>query len=273
MKNLPRLLVNPSSEWHIKVLIIDCNNIAWRENFARPNLSHNGQATGMIYGFLQQMTLSRTFDMSLCLCWDSDQSLRKEFHPEYKSNRPPKDPAHLAQLNALRLEIMPRIGWHCHHLDGYEADDLIAVISRRPGRHIIVSSDSDLYQLLNDDVSIYDPGKRINITMESFSEQYGVGPGQWAMAKAIAGDTSDNVVGVPRVGIKTAIKYIRSEVITTKLWQKIDDHAGVIARNLKLVALPWEGCESKLGPTPVSKFNAGEFEAVCREYGLYSLLG
>lgn len=252
------------------MLILDCNNICYREAFARPNLSHNGKATGMIYGFLQQLTnLTRTFDLPLCLCWDSDQSLRKQFYPEYKANRKEKDPGHLAQLDALRNGIMPRIGYHCHHLEGYEADDLIACIARRPGKHVIVSSDSDLCQLLNDRVTIYDPGKKITITWQSFSERHGIGPGQWAMAKAIAGDPSDNVVGVPGVGIKTAVKYIKGQA-SARINIKIEAYEKIISRNLKLVPLPWEGCE--LGPTPVSKFDAGEFESVCQEYGLYSLL-
>ncbi len=253
------------------MLIIDCNNIAFREAFARPNLSHNDRATGMIYGFLQQlMILTGKFDLPPALCWDSISSLRKEFHAGYKANRTEKDPGHLAQLTVLRTEILPRIGHHCHHLDGYEADDLIAVLVQRPGNHVIVSSDSDLYQLLNDRVTIYDPGKKSSMTEYWFTEeQYDIEPSQWPMVKAIAGDTSDNVIGVPGVGIKTAIKHLRGQA-TAKVNARIEAHAEVITRNLKLVTLPWEGCEP--GPTPVSRFDAGEFELVCREYGLYSLL-
>ena len=103
---------------------------------------------------------------------------------------------------------------------------------------VIVSTDRDLYQLLRQDrVSVWDPLKKKPVTERSFTMKYGIGPDEWAPVKAIAG-----CPGVKGVGEKTAIKYLTAEMnMNTKTYVKIMKAGDLIARNLKLVELPFAG--------------------------------
>jgi len=257
------------------LILIDCHNIVYRVAYTHYGLTHNEQPTGVIFGFLKQvMGLMGRYPGEMCFCWDSPRSLRKDFYPKYKGNRnkdepPPEVADAYGQMVLLRNDILPRIGLSNQHFcDGYEADDLIGVLTKSPGKHIVVSSDHDLYQLLGPSTMIHRPGKNDIYTHYHFMTEFGIAPSMWVDAKAMAGDPSDNIEGLKGVGIKTAIKLLTGKG-SNKLVQRVRDNMDIIERNRKLVTLPWEGCDP--GDIKESKLDKDELWAVCDEYGIRGL--
>src|SRR6185436_3339106 len=131
--------------------------------------------------------------------------------------------------------------------DGYEADDLNASIchAHPKRRKVIVSADSDLYQLLQDNwprkgsTRVYHPITQITLDAGGFEIRYGINPQQWARLKAIAGCSSDEIPGVPGVGEKTAAKFLQGNGGPRSVG--IAFEAKLINRNLQLTTLPFPG--------------------------------
>jgi len=267
------------------LLVFDGQNVAYRECFSKAGLSHNGKPTGAILGFLRQLrSLLELYPGEVAICWDSRRSLRREFHSEYKANRrnggevPDQIKDVFTQIENLRDHILPRIGYRNNFLqDGYEADDLVAVLCQRQidTYRVIISSDNDLFQCLGPSVFMHNVSTKKKYTYKDFQEEYGITPRQWPDVKAIAGDAGDNVIGVSGVGPKTAVKYLsppdaKGKGVSDKVSRKILEHREIIVRNTRLVKLPWPGCAP--GEMKKSQFNEREYIRVCHEYGLNSLL-
>lgn len=261
------------------MIIFDGQNIAYREAFSKAGLSYKGKPTGAILGFLRQLRFFLDlYPGEVAVCWDTRRSLRKEFCSEYKANRrkeelPEQIKDVFIQIEDLKTNILPRIGFPNQiSQDGFEADDLIAVLCQRQidKFRVIISSDNDLFQCLGPSVFMHNVATKKAYTYKDFQEEYGVSPMQWADVKAIAGDGGDNVIGVAGVGIKTAVKCLVGKV-SDKVSRKVEEHREIIVRNRKLVKLPWEGCDP--GEVKKSQFDEREYIRVCGEYGLSSLLG
>jgi len=230
-------------------IIIDANNIAHRAKHVNGSLDD-----GIIFGFLNQvLTLSKILDCpNFIFCWDSRQSYRKILYPEYKANRvknnlTDEDFDAFQQFKRLQSEILFSLGFKNVFMQiGYEADDLLAVIVKNfPREYIIVSSDEDLYQLLGY-ASIYQPIKKKIVTQGSFEREYCITPSEWPTVKALAGCSSDNVIGMAGVGEKTAIKFLNKTLKPGKTFDKVSsEHKSMIEKNLPLVKLPF------IGPKPI----------------------
>lgn len=139
------------------------------------------------------------------------KNFRNDIYPEYKANRdaPPEDLVPQLQLvrDATQAFDIPAIA-----LEGYEADDLIATYTRlataQGKKVVIVSSDKDLMQLMNDNVRVLDPMKGKFMGLADVQEKFGVAPDKVVDVQALAGDSIDNVPGVPGIGLKTAAQLI-----------------------------------------------------------------
>lgn len=191
--------------------------------------------------------------VGIVFCFDSWKSLRKEFYPQYKSNRRNRNPEESAEFEVVAEEIakmrrnyLPSLGFRNVFVKtGYEADDLIAVCCdnvRANREYVIVSRDRDLYQLLGGNVIMVEPGKKEKdvTTPQSMYREYGVKPDEWVMVKAIAGDSSDNIPGIEGIGIKTACKYLQGKS-TPRVNALVVQNRSIIGRNKKLMKLPWPG--------------------------------
>jgi 5'-3' exonuclease len=260
----------------VNTLLLDGQNICYREAYAKAGLSYKSKPTNVIYGFLQQVRhLMYLYPGEIHFCWDNRESLRKQFYPAYKANRkrddlPEEVKDAFIQIEELRTNILPRLGLNNHHhQSGYEADDLIAVLCKLPGKSIIVSSDNDLFQCLGPTVSIHNIGKKVLMNYKQFQVEFKVTPQQWIEVKALCGDSSDNIEGIAGVGVVTATKIVLGQQYSKKLKKKVDAFDG-LERNRKLIRLPWEG--TKPGDITRSCFNEREFIRVCGEYGLESLI-
>lgn len=264
------------------MVLIDCHNLAHRIAHTHHGLSHNGRPTGVIFGFLMQvMGLLQRYPMGhigeVCFCWDSPRGslFRRQFFPGYKADRDDRELSRatidaLPQMESLRDRILPGIGLPNQFIQfGHEADDLVAALARHPGRHIVVSSDQDLFQLLGPSVAIHRPGRNDIYSHLDFMAEFGISPQLWIEAKALAGDSSDNVDGIKGVGIKTAIRLLLGNG-PRGLIQRVKDNEDIVARNRRLVSLPWPGCQ--VGEVKQSRLDLGELQFFCNEYGMEGLL-
>ncbi len=141
----------------------------------------------------------------------SEVTFRNKLYPEYKAHRPPA-PDDLIPQFALIREAVKAFDLPCIEQSGFEADDLIATYVReaceRGATATIVSSDKDLMQLVTDCVTMYDTMKDRRLGIPEVIEKFGVPPEKVVEVQALAGDSVDNVPGVPGIGIKTAAQLI-----------------------------------------------------------------
>ena len=240
------------------LLLLDTSFLAYRAFHTTGGLSHKEVKTGVMYGILREIIgLKDHFDTDhVAFCFDSKYSLRKEIFEGYKGDRvtgkdDDKFKALLGvkrQLTKLRKEYLPDIGFRNLFIQkGYEADDIIAKISKdfasKTTKIIIVSADSDMYQLLNDNVSLWNPIKRKLTTPSTIFKEYGITPDDWAKVRALAGG-KDGLKGIPRVGPLTACRYVLNE-LPDKMKQHIDSHLLYYHQSKKLVTLPFKGTKSR----------------------------
>lgn len=263
------------------MIIIDSNAICHREAHALGDrLSYEEKNVGIIFGFLREiLKLSRLYETNeFAFCWDSRKSLRKQIYPEYK-NKPKKtelDPKIFEQFETIKTKVLPEIGFkNIFEEKGFEADDLIAsLVTEYPDNSfVITSSDEDLYQLLRDNVCIYNLYSKKEYTKESFNKEFGISCCFWSLVKAIAGCSSDNVKGIKGVGEKTAIKYIKEELpIKSKAFQNITSLEGtsIVKRNFDLVRLPFEG--TPFFDLKEDTLSLLGFMTVCKRFGFSSIL-
>ena len=141
----------------------------------------------------------------------SEKTFRTDFYPDYKAHRP-EAPEDLRPQFPLIREAVHAFEIPCLEQAGYEADDLIATYARlaceAKATTTIVSSDKDLMQLVGNGVIMYDTMKDRRIGREQVIEKFGVGPEKVIEVQALIGDSTDNVPGVPGIGVKTAAQLI-----------------------------------------------------------------
>ncbi len=243
-----------------KYLLIDCHFLCYRALYSSGGLSHQDVQTGVVYGFLRDLLTLQQFHRTnkFIFCFDYGAPLRKKMYPEYKANRR-KDQTEeeqqiheemLRQINLLRTVYLEQIGFkNVLSAKGYEADDIIANLVRRctDQKCVIVSADHDMFQLLRPNITMFNPNKKQTYTHRYVKQEHLIDTKKWALVKAIAGCSSDNVQGVVGVGEKTAIKYLTGDLKpTTKAHQKIESEEGkkIAARNIKLTLLPLKGTPS-----------------------------
>jgi DNA polymerase-1 len=271
-----------------KVLIIDSNGIGHIAKHSMHGLSFQERETGVIFGFMSEVfRLAKRFETNkFAFTWDSRRNFRKEIRPTYKKKRYVEksnedqqlDETAREQFYMLRKKVLPLFGFKNNFIKtGYEADDIMAniVINNKKHDMIIVTGDEDIYQLLNF-ASIYNPRKKKVITAKDFTKEYNIPVNKWIQVKAIAGCGSDNVVGVPSVGEKTAIKYLNGELKKGVAFNNIKNNTELICSNLTLVTLPFIDLlgNKSMGKIPISfneeKFTISNFLNLCETYGFSS---
>ena len=202
------------------LFLVDGSGYIFRAYHALPPLTRksDGMPVGAVSGFCNMLykliedTKDEFEPTHLAVIFDaSSKTFRNDIYPEYKAQRPepPEDlrPQFALVRDAVRAFTVPSI-----EMLGYEADDLIATYARQAreagARVTIVSSDKDLMQLVNDDVDMLDTMKMKTIKHDEVIEKFGVPPEKVVEVQALAGDSVDNVPGVPGIGIKTAAQLI-----------------------------------------------------------------
>ena len=265
----------------MKYLVFDCHSFCWRAFHSTGAMSYEGQATGVIYGFLSQVLIhSRQFGINKPIfAWDSKKRYRSRHYAGYKvRNYEDKTPAEqkayddaVKQISILREEILPVLGFNNSFIQtGVEADDIIAIFVRNnPQKSIVLTNDDDLLQL-TDDCTWHSPQRKLTVNKHGFFVKYGIPPKQWAMAKQIAGCKSDCVPGIDGIGEVYALQYIKKEMKTDSVrYNNIRKGMDIIERNKLLVTLPHP--KTKKITLQKDEFNIDGLLAVCDIYGLNKL--
>lgn len=198
-----------------KICLIDGSGYIFRAFFASPRMTNpEGLPVNAVYGFLNMflsLTANIKCDYCLVLFDAKRQNFRNEIFPEYKATRP-ELPEDLKPQFALIHETVEALNLHWLSMEGYEADDLIATYTnlalQQNKEVIIVSADKDLMQLIRPGVSFYDSMKNKFFTPEDVKEKFGVYPERVVDVQSLAGDSTDNIPGVPGIGIKTAAELV-----------------------------------------------------------------
>ena len=221
--------------------IIDTFGFFFRSYFALPPLRNSeGFPTGLLTGFINLIDSLRRdhgTDYIVFALDSKGKTFRNELYPEYKANReaPPED---LTKQLPVAIEWINEMGFANLSKEGYEADDIIATVTKKAkeqGMHVrIVSHDKDLYQLIDDGrVVMVDTIKRREIDENACMEKFGVKPEDFTNFQAIVGDSSDNIPGVKGIGIKGAAKLINAFHTLENIYDNIEQ-AGT-ARTQKLL--------------------------------------
>ncbi len=202
------------------VFLVDGSGYIFRAYHALPPLNRksDGLQVNAVLGFCNMLwKLLRDMPEDdrpthLAIIFDkSEITFRNKLYPDYKAHRPPA-PDDLIPQFALIREAVRAFDLPCLEQVGFEADDLIATYARLAGERgattTIVSSDKDLMQLVTDKVTMYDTMKDRRIGIPEVIEKFGVPPEKVVEVQALAGDSTDNVPGVPGIGIKTAAQLI-----------------------------------------------------------------
>ena len=245
-----------SSDRHL--CLVDGSGFLFRAFHALPLLTRSdGTPVNAVLGFTN-MLLKLLDDLQathVAVIFDSArESFRNEIFPDYKANRPATPDELIPQFPLVR-DATRAFKVACIERPGFEADDLIATYTRRAEAEgfdvMIVSSDKDLMQLVSERVSMFDAIKNRRIGPAEVKEKFGVGPERVVDVQALAGDSTDNVPGVPGIGVKTAAQLIQaygdldtlltraSEIKQPKRRQSLIDFADQARLSRELVRL-WD---------------------------------
>jgi len=229
-----------------RLLLIDGHSMAYRAFFALPAenfTTAQGQHTNAIYGFATMLLslLSTEKPTHVAVAFDvSRKTFRSEIFPEYKANRAKTPDEFRSQMSYLH-ELVTAFGITTFEVEGFEADDIIATISKQAEREnaevFICTGDRDSFQLVNEKTTVLYPKRGVSdltrMTPEVVQEKYGMSPEQYPDFAALRGDPSDNLPSVPGVGEKTAAKWIVEYGSLHELIANIDKLGGKVGQSLR----------------------------------------
>ena len=229
----------------MNILTIDGNNLVHRVYWVANNMLKKDE-NFHVYMFLNSVrSYAEMYNAERVYCvWDEKPDYkpnkRKELLTEYKGTRDTSEKGReVHQKNELIKDILQKMGIPSIYPREYEADDAIAVIDYlfHPHKHIIVTVDKDLCQLVSERTVVYDPIRKIEINLDNFKEILKFPKEQFLRAKAIAGDKSDNIPGIKGFGQKKIEKFFKGEVVFT------EDEKQQFEKNVELMTLVDDGPE------------------------------
>ncbi|HYC80076.1 MAG TPA: DNA polymerase I [Candidatus Binatia bacterium] len=269
-------------EFKQKIVLVDGHALLHRAFHALPGLTNpEGFPTGAIYGFfsiffkaLEQIKpayVAVTFDLS-------EITFRNKLSGDYKAHRKPAPDDLVIQLPKVK-EILTALDIPIYEKGGYEADDIIGIITRKTPKNvlnIILTGDMDLLQLINENTVVY--RLKTGITdfvvydIEKMKTDYGLTPEQWVHLKALKGDASDNIPGVAGVGEKTALDLIQRYRNIDNLYEAVEKKDPEIKQSVlnKLIAgKHYAYLSYKLALIDCEKYKFDEFDLERTRVGDY----
>ncbi|MGE3192977.1 MAG: DNA polymerase I [Microbacteriaceae bacterium] len=229
------------------LLLIDGHSLAFRAFYALPIDSfttRDGQHTNAIHGFISMLLLllQQQHPTHLAVAFDvSRESFRTREYAEYKGNRGETPPEFKGQIPLLQ-EALAAMRVRVLLKEDYEADDVLATLATRGAaegyRVLVASGDRDTLQLVTDDITVLYPNVRGVSELKTYDaaavrERYGIEPYQYPEVAALVGETSDNLIGIDKVGEKTAVKWVQQYGTVENLLQHLDEITGVVGQNLR----------------------------------------
>ena len=280
-----------------KLAIIDGKSVFYRGYYAMPNLSTgDGVPTGGVFGFATMALelIKKLQPDYVCVAWDKPKTnIRKrlQMYPDYKAGRKPAPPDFYTQIPILH-DLLDAFDWPLYELDDYEADDIMGTLAvqaeKKDVETLLITSDLDVLQLVTHHVKVYALKRGFsNIEEyhpESFKEKYGLEPTQFLDLKALKGDSSDNIPGVPGVGEKTAIDLLKQYQTLDGVYKHLPDIKDSLRAKLaagkdsaylsKKVASIWIDAPMKLNLKEMdgTKIDAAALRALLEKLEFRSLL-
>ena len=226
-----------------EIILIDGSSFLFRAYHAlgsQGGLStRDGQPTHAVFGVANMLKslIKECQPLHIAMVMDAKgKTFRHDMYPDYKANRPPMPDDLRVQLQYL-LEMIPAMGLPLVSIPGVEADDVIGTLSVQAvadGFHVmIVSSDKDLAQLVNDKVVMVDTMKKSRLDIQGVIDKFGVPPNQIIEYLALMGDASDNIPGIPKVGPKTAVKWLTEFGALDQVVARADEIKGKVGESLR----------------------------------------
>ena len=229
-----------------RLLLLDGHSLAYRAFYALPveNFSTTtGQPTNAVYGFTAMLinAIRDEKPTHIAVAFDvSRQTFRTEQYADYKGNRAASPPEFAGQVD-LVAEVLDAMGIRSMRLEGFEADDIIATVTRQATAAgvevLILSGDRDALQLVTDDVTVLYPRKGVSdmarMTPAAVQTKYGVPPDRYSDLAAIVGESSDNLPGVPGVGPGYASKWLTQYGSLDELVDHVDEITGKKGESLR----------------------------------------
>jgi DNA polymerase-1 len=228
-------------------MVIDGHSLAFRAFYALPVdrfVNREGQHTNAIHGFIAMLInlLQNEKPTHLVVAFDiSRYSFRTREYPEYKGTRAETPPEFIGQVPLLE-EALKAMGIATISKEDFEADDILATLASRGAaegfRVYVVSGDRDSIQLVNDEVTLLYPNARGVSELKRYDpaavlERYGIRPEQYPDIAALVGETSDNLVGIDKVGEKTAVKWVLQYGGLDEVLAHADEITGVVGEKLR----------------------------------------
>lgn len=228
-------------------MVVDGHSLAYRAFFALPVdnfTTRDNQHTNAIYGFLSMFVnlIKAEKPTHLAVAFDTSRhSFRTDVYTEYKANRSETPQEFRGQIPLLQ-ECLAAMSVTVLTKEGIEADDILATLAAQGSAQgydvLVVSGDRDTIQLVNDDVTLLYPSVQGVSQLKRYDpaavmERYGVRPEQYPDIAALVGETSDNLPGVPKVGEKTAVKWLTQFGTLDELLERSGEIKGVVGGNLR----------------------------------------
>lgn len=270
-------------------LVIDGLNVFYRHWAANPSMDGNGEHVGGIVGFLKgiQLLCERYSPNDIIVVWEGGGSQRRRaVDPNYKGGRRPvklnrfyeEIPNTVENRNsqvALLVSLLRKAGVRQVYVPDCEGDDVVAYITTaalKKDQCIVISTDKDFFQLIDDRVKVWSPGSKKEWNISSVVSNFGIHPQNFCLARCFVGDASDGIKGAPGVGFKSLAKRFPDlscesnldiDAIVTecrklqvqkrlKLYDSIIEHEDEIRKNWKLMYLG----QGKLAASQVDKIDA-----------------
>ena len=222
------------------LILVDGSSYLYRAFHAMPNLTNRqGQPTGAVYGVINMLkSLIESFQPSyLGVVFDAKgKNFRHTLYPEYKANRPPM-PSELRQQIEPLYKLIEALGLPLISIAGVEADDVIGTLAHQAvaaGHHVLISTgDKDMAQLVTEQIHLINTMTNQRLDHSGVLGKFGVPPERMIDYLALMGDSSDNVPGVPKVGPKTAVKWITLYESLDGVVNHADEIKGKVGENLR----------------------------------------
>ncbi len=223
-----------------RIVLVDGSSYLYRAFHAMPNLANSkGEPTGAVYGIVNMLRrLLREQDTPyFVVVFDAPgKTFRDRLYKEYKANRPPMPDDLRSQIEKVHA-VIKALGLPLLSISDVEADDVIGTLARAASNHdmeaFIVSGDKDLAQLVGPGVTMCDSMKDVVYDEQGVQEKFGVPPDRIIDFLALVGDTSDNIPGVPKVGPKTAARWLMDYGSLDALVEQADSVSGKVGENLR----------------------------------------
>jgi DNA polymerase-1 len=223
------------------LVLLDGSSYLYRAYFATAKSrlsSPSGQPTGAIFAIINMIRKLRTDFPSdyFAIVFDAKgKTFRHDLYEEYKANRPPMPDELRSQVEYVH-KIIEGLGFPSISVSGVEADDVIGTLAKQAAvedyQVIISTGDKDMAQLVSEEIHLVDTMKDVRYDREGVIEKFGVAPEQIIDYLTLIGDTSDNIPGVPKVGPKTAVKWLQQYESLDGILENQADIKGKVGENL-----------------------------------------